>query len=467
MKLFIKRMLLTLGALMGLLITFHLVENWRGRRAWETWKASQEASGFRYDVMNYEPRQLPDADNFAKAPIVVEITSPKGSSAGPAWLAIRSVFTNPPTAGNFRLGQSADYIAFSKELDGQNLETVTQPFDSKLDQLAEAARRPGCRFMADYADIEGFPPLLNLRAVARALRLRALARLQAGKSEAALEDVLTGLKLIQNFKGEPHLISQLLRLAYVGIFLQPVWEGLQAHAWNEAQLVRLEAAFAPIDTIASMDLGWGFERAGLALAWTHYAEEARTTFLGQFDPTVAPIHKVRNAFRWAFIPKGWIYQNLVSLDREFVAHAGIILDQKGHLVHADKQKMAEARFSTQRNSPYNWIARMTLPALLAQNARAARAQSDLDMARMACALERHRLALGAYPDDLEALGPFLAQVPHDVINGTPLHYRRQGDGFRLYSVGWNGTDEGGQVAPVDKDGSYDPRQGDWVWSTGK
>ena len=71
---------------------------------------------------------------------------------------------------------------------------------------------------------------------------------------------------------------------------------------------------------------------------------------------------------------------------------------------------------------------------------------------MAIALERYRLAHGEYPDSLDALAPqFIAKVPHDVIGGQPLHYRRTSDGqFVLYSVGWNETDDGGVVVQPEK-----------------
>jgi hypothetical protein len=81
-------------------------------------------------------------------------------------------------------------------------------------------------------------------------------------------------------------------------------------------------------------------------------------------------------------------------------------------------------------------------------------------------LERYRLAHGEYPETLDALAPqFIEKVPHDIINGKPLHYRRTDDGkFVLYSVGWNGTDDGGQI--VFAKGSVkvvDREKGDWVW----
>jgi hypothetical protein len=72
---------------------------------------------------------------------------------------------------------------------------------------------------------------------------------------------------------------------------------------------------------------------------------------------------------------------------------------------------------------------------------------------------------------------FIDKVPHDIINGQPLHYRRtddpppQGSGaaggrFVIYSVGWNEKDDGGTVV-VKKSGTPDIEQGDWVWQIPK
>jgi hypothetical protein len=94
-------------------------------------------------------------------------------------------------------------------------------------------------------------------------------------------------------------------------------------------------------------------------------------------------------------------------------------------------------------------------------------QTLANEAQIVCALERYRLAVGQYPETLDALSPqFIEKLPHDIIGGQPLIYRRidppsQGSvaasgKFLLYSVGWNEMDDGGTSS--DK-----MDQGDWVW----
>ena len=111
--------------------------------------------------------------------------------------------------------------------------------------------------------------------------------------------------------------------------------------------------------------------------------------------------------------------------------------------------------------PWNFYAHFMVPAI--RPSQYAKAQTGIDCARLACALERYRNLHGNYPESLDVLAPqLIATVPHDLINGEPLKYRRTDDGnYLLYSVGWDGKDDGGMPEkstpwPVKK-------EGDWVW----
>jgi hypothetical protein len=94
------------------------------------------------------------------------------------------------------------------------------------------------------------------------------------------------------------------------------------------------------------------------------------------------------------------------------------------------------------------------------------AQTGADQAAIACALELYHLVNGQFPNSLEALAPqFISAVPHDLVNGKPLHYRRTNDeGYILYSIGWNETDDGGIVGVSNSGEGLDLKEGDWVWS---
>jgi hypothetical protein len=83
--------------------------------------------------------------------------------------------------------------------------------------------------------------------------------------------------------------------------------------------------------------------------------------------------------------------------------------------------------------------------------------AETDQARLratiaALAAERFRLARGRWPDSLDELVPsLLARVPDDPFARGPIRLRRLKDGLFVYTVGWDGKDDGG---------AYDPR--DWI-----
>lgn len=86
----------------------------------------------------------------------------------------------------------------------------------------------------------------------------------------------------------------------------------------------------------------------------------------------------------------------------------------------------------------------------------AKAETYRRLARLACRLEEYRIAQGQYPEKLEELPDLPAHLNQEVLSEEPLRYRRKGDGYLLYSVGWNQKDDGGVVAT-------DVKEGDWVW----
>ena len=169
---------------------------------------------------------------------------------------------------------------------------------------------------------------------------------------------------------------------------------------------------------------------------------------------------------WRLIPEGWFYQNQMNCARTTVEYYLPVVDANAHTVSPELLRRAQAVLADHEKhwTLFNFLEEMLLPANGAFEGRLAYRQSSVDLARVAVALERYHLAHGEYPETLAALAPqFIEKIPHDVIGGQPLHYRRTDDGqFVLYSVGWNETDDGGVVS-FSESGSVDPDKGDWVW----
>jgi hypothetical protein len=173
-------------------------------------------------------------------------------------------------------------------------------------------------------------------------------------------------------------------------------------------------------------------------------------------------------FAFHMIPSSVFYQNELNYARLHQQWILPAVNVEQRLASPDSTTNLDAAIETMRQhwSPNNILVSMLLPAVGASVRKFAYTQSSVDMARVACALERYHLAHGEYPETLDTLSPqFIEKIPHDIIGGQPLHYRRTDDGkFILYSVGWNETDDGGiTVLRESSQTSIDYTKGDWVW----
>jgi hypothetical protein len=69
-----------------------------------------------------------------------------------------------------------------------------------------------------------------------------------------------------------------------------------------------------------------------------------------------------------------------------------------------------------------------------------------ELTKLDFALAAYRADHGEYPAKLADLTPkYAAELPKDIFNDSDLHYRREGKGFVLYSVGINSKDDGGKT----------------------
>jgi len=150
------------------------------------------------------------------------------------------------------------------------------------------------------------------------------------------------------------------------------------------------------------------------------------------------------------------------LEENFVAG----IDPSQHIIRPRllDRAMHKLESTLEHFRPDTFLTSQVVPNFGRAIQRAARNQALADEAMIACALERYHLARRQYPETLaDVLPEFTATLPHDLINGKPLIYRRTGkDQFLLYSIGWNETDDGG-VPDRTATGNLEISKGDWVW----
>jgi hypothetical protein len=174
----------------------------------------------------------------------------------------------------------------------------------------------------------------------------------------------------------------------------------------------------------------------------------------------------RRNWRWLLnMPRGWVQQNKV-VACEFITPAIDAVAARGTAEFAalrTKMLDCERHFGGGTTTPYDFLAQMVTPAFQKVSGQAISVTSRVRLAQVACALERHRLARGSHPETLAQLVPeFLPSVPRDLIDGQSLRYHRVPEGgFDLYSIGFDGKDDGG--APVEPEAQDATASGDWCW----
>ena len=514
-----KRFLFGLACFVTLIALFYAEEDWRGWHAWNKFKHEWEAKGEKFDRASVIPPAVPNDQNFALTPIVFTSYGQLLTRDGKAipWKDRDTNFVDRlkmnvlrdndtyrekainPTNGYWAKGTITDLkgwqayyhapvetnqnstitnefpVAPQPQTPAQDVLLALSKYDSTIEDLRQASQLPYSRFPLEWDKDDPasilLPHLADLKRSSQVLQLRAIAELQNGESEKALADVKLSLRLADSVRAEPFLISHLVRIAMLQITLQPIYEGLAENKWSEAQLADLDSELAKLDFLADYKTAMRGEMVFLQTGDIEYLRLHPKLLLimsgervDNNGDSIPPLMIVVGKFH--LIPGGWFYQNELRCVRTMEQFYLPLADINHQTISPEmtRRAVATVKANARHRNAYNFLECLFVPSLGNAVQKFGYAQSSVNLARVANALERYRLAHGEFPDSLDALAAqFPDGIPHDVIGGQPLHYRRTDDGqFVLYSVGWNERDDGGIVG-LFKSGGADINKGDWVW----
>ena len=486
--------------LLGLAGLFYFEENWRGLRAWEKYKKERQARGEQFDASAFVPAMVPVAENFAMTPFLAPMfdfipgtqkwrstntMAIVGGFAPEYDRAARGVKAAKSTRSNSWMTTEIDLIAWrAAYLESTN--RINQPVDSVsrkeaaeavlaklaecsdvLEELRESSKRKYSRFNLRYNNDDPaailLPHLAVLKHICQILQVRAAAELALGKTDEAFSDVNLMFRVAEGSRNEPILISQLVRLPMLYMALEPIAGGFGQ--WSEPQLKAIQEQLQQLDYCADMKRSLDAERVLFGGGIIEFLRREPEKFEalsgdGKFPGAV-----------WSAIPNGWFDYEKVNYSRFFDEFLMPSIDVTNRRISASECKQAEQRMTAVMDRSrarlflqHRAFCLLLVPGTLGIARKTAFGQTAADTAGIACAIERFRLAKGRLPETLEELAPqFIEKLPHDIITGALLKYRRTEDGhYAIYSVGWDEKDDGG-VAGFKK-GEHDvPEEGDWVW----
>jgi hypothetical protein len=329
-----------------------------------------------------------------------------------------------------------------------------------LDLIRRAADRDTCRFQRDWTrpSIDMLlPELQSLRAVARLLVLDARREAADGNAADALHDVARIQRIGRHSASEPLLISNLVGLAIDAMALETFAKVLPTLRKSESS-----ALDAPelADLVAMPP----------AMAGHFYGEEAfgLSTFadmtdsrLGVVNVTELFANQPRRPFLFRILPLTLLYR-VFFLEADLAGYRSIMRKYQqlaaGSEPYPEIKKKTDAMEAELRDRSPGMTSSLIVPALGAVFRTQTNSVAHHRAAAALAAATKQRLETGVVPPTLEELAaPVPAAYRDPFTADRSLLMERTDDAVVVYSVGPDGEDDGGPVAPgADKvDGNDD------------
>ncbi len=306
-----------------------------------------------------------------------------------------------------------------------------------LELLGRAAAIEHCRYDL-YFDKEGILGNTYYRDIKNCTRLLAeqtMLLAHQGEGDAAVKNIARQLALTESLKEEPILISQLVHMACIALIGPSVEYTLNRTTLNDEQLTALQQQLSQV-----------------------YQDDRMAT--GLIGERCFTIWAIDNPQYWYLPATTSRLMRITGVsDRNFV----VSLELLGQYIDAMKlpgyQRLLRCReisAEVDELSFFYSLTKMGIPALGSVAKIDLRVSAGVNCARVALGIERYRLAKGSLPKVLDDLIPRYIDIdktPTDPFDGKPLRYKLTEPGYIVYSIGEDGTDEGGLEKGKRKDSS--------------
>ncbi len=367
-------------------------------------------------------------------------------------------------------------LILSGQVDWTKLKQVVERNHEATELVHQAALLPHLRLTnwhkENPLDIE-FPHFFKMRNLARLLAADAMLKKREGDIEGAARNCVTTFKMAKHLSDDvPTVIGSLVSMA---IFSQ----GYRALEMTLADAkVRPQSYRSLIEALSSLDFAkgavraWQGERAS-GLAVFKWLEEAPYQKRLERLKKVIGLESVNELSHATAGSSGVIWQFILDNDRAVYLWAmrGGEEELRVWLLNGPAPSQPEAKKlgdQFKKEFQKRLVRRMAIISVvltsLSSNLgiRAANHESMRRVALTAVALRLYSHEHGRYPKSLRELVPkYLPSVPLDPFTNKPIQYRRTEKGFVVWSIGWDGKDDGGKLR-LDE---HKWEKGDIVWES--
>lgn len=455
----IRKILIRIGVglliFIGVVLAARAVLNFTEGRALAKTLADLKARGIPLTAKDLAP-PCADEDNGARLLTAFEniTTIPGRQRSTPGQPARKNKATNLRGL----IGRSWNDFTAGKPIspaDRAELKEAIAQNAKAFDLLAEMVEKP-CFLYRDPADSlvsSLIPNPIQALDAARLLFFSSLFRAEDGDVRGAVDRLVTGLKFGSVMAREGTLISYLVSVAESRTVAQFLGEICRGRAVHDEDTARLAAALDPDPWRDRLAASFRGER----VLFIEFGDEVLRADLGD-------VGSIWEGPRWWEEFGLWLFRPLVKRDMRRSLPSYEWLETQAKIPYYQSREALQARDVKPQNRPwYAVLSKTMLPESESASLKTAQIEAIMlaNRAGLACRLYKSRA--GRYPETLDALVPgLLSEVPIDPFTGKPLVYRRQGEGFIVYSLGSNQKDDGGRMTYMITQLIMD-KDDDWSW----
>jgi hypothetical protein len=326
----------------------------------------------------------------------------------------------------------------------EQLAVGRQLFTSRRDihnAILAAVSLPDCDFQRNWAlgpDLL-LPEYATMRWAARRLSAESTVLLMDGKPFDAVNELVHGFQLSKHAAKDPILVAFLVSAAIDAITLAGYEKILYVEGDQpgvaEAVLKAIEKNWRPRSLAYAM-------RGDLVMQ-TVVLERFRKRGSSYFKEFSEGFEDGANITP-SYLPRGGDWQGWVDDNGSFMLEASRKIIESCDLSYPEAhKKMTEAVAPIEKNTKTDMaIAQVLFPVFTQSAARRTDIHAHVNVVRVAAKLLAWKRVHGGFPDKLEQA---VTPAPIDPFDLKPLRYRREGNGFVVYSIGETGKFDGGTV----------------------
>ncbi len=406
-----------------------------------------KAAGEPLTIEEIMPPEVPDAENAAPLYQQAFTLLDLSQADEDAWSELHNSISHP------RKAKTAS-VATLEQIVGKNAPAI------KL--LAAAAQRPRCAFPVDWSAgfRAQFDHLTKLRTCAKLLALKIAMHAIQEETAEALDTAQVSLAMSKPLQREPRIVSQITAYAIQSITLLPLQQALIEHSAPTSACRKL------FDYLQQMNLN----EALLHTLWGERALAIRAFDEIQDHPDKAiwlignDVQTVRQAYNSVLGPK------IFALDKaSYLRLMSELIPELSKPWRESVQTRELLERGIETVPRYCIMNAVVAPPYVSVFARCAGkrdvATAQVRLAQAALALKAYKNKRGKYPVSLEELHKIIPwELREDPFSGQAFVYKREGDGFLIYSVGLDLKDNAGHAWDYVMGGGRDRAStGDIVW----